>query len=128
MGGDEVSDISAGAGEEVGGMVNGTGLILGSIARSEASGGQRLVSTMSWRRLGGLLTHGPDDTLFLIKCCSIPLPFLFVSCLSRFSLLYYANTECGKTKVTKISAVLFCKVFIATKCLFILYNSLAYCI
>ena len=32
MGGAGVSDISAGAGEGVGGMVNGAGLILGSIA------------------------------------------------------------------------------------------------
>ena len=35
MGGDGVSDI----GEGVGGMVNGTGLTLGSIARSGACGG-----------------------------------------------------------------------------------------
>ena len=39
MGGDGVSDISAGAGEGVGRMVNEAGLISGSIARSEASGG-----------------------------------------------------------------------------------------
>ena len=39
MGGDRVSDISAGAGEGVGRMVNGAGLTLGSIARSGASGG-----------------------------------------------------------------------------------------
>ena len=39
MGGDGVSDISAGAGEGVGGMVNGAGFTLGSIARSGASGG-----------------------------------------------------------------------------------------
>ena len=39
MGGDGVSDISAGAGEGVGGMVNGTGLTSGSIARSGACGG-----------------------------------------------------------------------------------------
>ena len=39
MGGDGVSDISAGAGEEVGGMVNGAGLTSGSIARKGASGG-----------------------------------------------------------------------------------------
>ena len=38
MGGDGVSDVSAGAGEEVGGMVNGAGLISGSIARSGACG------------------------------------------------------------------------------------------
>ena len=37
MGGDEVSDVSAGAD----GMVNGTGLTLGSIARSRASGGKQ---------------------------------------------------------------------------------------
>ena len=36
MGGDGVSDISAGAGEGVGRMVNGAGLTLGSIARSGA--------------------------------------------------------------------------------------------
>ena len=58
MGGDGVSDISAGAGEGVGGMVNGAGLTSGSIARSGASGGgstvgRRLMSTMSWRRLRG---------------------------------------------------------------------------
>ena len=35
MGGDGVSDVSAGAGEGVGGMLNGTGLI----ARSGVSGG-----------------------------------------------------------------------------------------
>ena len=39
MGGDGVSDISAGAGEGVGVMVNGRGLTSGSIARSTASGG-----------------------------------------------------------------------------------------
>ena len=39
MGGDEVIDISAVAGEGVGGMVNGAGLTSGSIARSGASGG-----------------------------------------------------------------------------------------
>ena len=39
MGGDGVSDISAGAGEGVGGVVNGAGLTSGSIARSGASGG-----------------------------------------------------------------------------------------
>ena len=58
MGGDGVSDISVGAGEGVGGMVNGAGLTSGSIARSGASGsgstvGGSLMSTMSWRRLGG---------------------------------------------------------------------------
>ena len=42
--------------------------------------------------------------------------------------LHLNNTVCSKTKVTEISALLFCKVFIASKCLFILYNSLAYCI
>ena len=50
MGGDGVSNDSAGAGEGVGRMVNGTGLTSGSIARS--SGGWRLVSTMIWQRLG----------------------------------------------------------------------------
>ena len=39
MGGNGVSDISAGAGEGVGGVVNGAGLTLRSIARSGASGG-----------------------------------------------------------------------------------------
>ena len=39
MGGNGVSDISAGAGEGVGGVVNGAGLTSGSIARSGASGG-----------------------------------------------------------------------------------------
>ena len=39
MGGDGVSDISAGAGEGVGGMVNGAGLTSGSIARLGASRG-----------------------------------------------------------------------------------------
>ena len=58
MGGDGVSGISAGPGEGVDGMVNGAGLTSGSVARSGASGdgsivGQRLVSTKSWRRLGG---------------------------------------------------------------------------
>ena len=57
MGGDGVSDISAGAGEGVGKMVNGTGLTSGSIARLEACGvavlwGRRLLSEMSWWRLG----------------------------------------------------------------------------
>ena len=39
MGSDGVSDISAGAGKGVGGIVNGAGLTSGSIARSGASGG-----------------------------------------------------------------------------------------
>ena len=39
MGGDGVSDVSAGAGEGVGGMVNGAGLTSGSISRLGASGG-----------------------------------------------------------------------------------------
>ena len=39
MDGDGVSDISAGAGEGVGGMVNGAGLTSGSIARLGTSGG-----------------------------------------------------------------------------------------
>ena len=38
MGGDGVSDISAGAGEGVGGMVNEADLTSGSIAKSVASG------------------------------------------------------------------------------------------
>ena len=45
MGGDGVSDISAGAGEGVGGMVNGSGLTSGSIARSGASRGGTTVGT-----------------------------------------------------------------------------------
>ena len=54
MDGDGVSDVSAGAGKRVGGMVNGTGLTSRSIARSGACGvavlwGCRLVSAMSWR-------------------------------------------------------------------------------
>ena len=58
MGGDGISDISAGAGEGVGRMVNGAGVTSGSTARSGANWGgstegMRLVSTMSWRRLGG---------------------------------------------------------------------------
>ena len=43
MGGDGLSDVSAGASEGVGGMVNGTGLTSGSIARSGASGGDSSV-------------------------------------------------------------------------------------
>ena len=39
MGGDGVSDVSAGADEGVGRMVNGTGLTVGSIARLGACGG-----------------------------------------------------------------------------------------
>ena len=38
MGGDGISDISSGAGEGVGGMVNGADLTLGSIARLGANG------------------------------------------------------------------------------------------
>ena len=58
MGGDGVSDISAGASEGVGRIVNGAGFTSGFIARSGTSGGavlwgRRQVSTMSWRRLGG---------------------------------------------------------------------------
>ena len=40
MGSDGVSDVSAGAGERVGRMVNGTGLISRSVARSGACGGR----------------------------------------------------------------------------------------
>ena len=40
MGGDGVSDISAGAGEGVGGLVNGAGLTSGSISRLGACGGR----------------------------------------------------------------------------------------
>ena len=39
MGGDGVSDISTGAGEGVGGLVNGASLTTRSITRSGASGG-----------------------------------------------------------------------------------------
>ena len=39
MGGDGVNDFSMGAGEGVGGMVNGAGLISGSIAKLGDSGG-----------------------------------------------------------------------------------------
>ena len=39
LGGDGVSDISAGAGEGIGGMVNGAGLTLKSIPRLGACGG-----------------------------------------------------------------------------------------
>ena len=39
MGGDGVSDISAGAGEGVGRMVNGAGFTLGSVTRLGAYGG-----------------------------------------------------------------------------------------
>ena len=38
MGCDRVSDVSAGTGEGVGDLVNGTGLTLGSITRSRACG------------------------------------------------------------------------------------------
>ena len=47
MGGDGVSDISAGAGEGVGGMVNGAGLTSESIARSGASGGGSTVGAQT---------------------------------------------------------------------------------
>ena len=53
MCGDGVSNISAGADEGVGGMVNGTGLTSGSIARSVGCGGQRLALTMSSGDRGG---------------------------------------------------------------------------
>ena len=47
MDGDGVSDVSAGAGKRVGGMVNGTGLTSRSIARSGACGsGDSANSTM----------------------------------------------------------------------------------
>ena len=39
MGGDGISDISVGAGEGVGGIVDGAGFTSGSIARLGASGG-----------------------------------------------------------------------------------------
>ena len=58
MDGDGVSDISAGAGEGVGGLVNGTDLTSGLLQGQEPVGvavlwGRRLVSTTSWRRLWG---------------------------------------------------------------------------
>ena len=58
MGSNGVSEVGAGAGEGVGGMVNVAGLALGSIAGSGVCGGgrsvgaEKLVSTMSWWRLG----------------------------------------------------------------------------
>ena len=57
MGCDGLSDISAGADEGVGSMMNGAGLTSGLLQGREPIGvavlwGQRLVSTMSWRRLG----------------------------------------------------------------------------
>ena len=45
MGSDGVIGVSAEAGERVGGMVNGTGFTLRSIARSRACGGGRSVGT-----------------------------------------------------------------------------------
>ena len=53
-----VTDNSAGASEGVGGMVNGAGFTSRSLASREPVGvavlwGWRLVSTVSWRRLGG---------------------------------------------------------------------------
>ena len=45
MGGDGVIDISAGADEGVGRMVNGAGLTSGSMTRSGANGGGRAVGT-----------------------------------------------------------------------------------
>ena len=74
MGGDGVSEISAGAGEGVGGMVNVAGLTLGSIARSGTNGGGSTVGTetcidnIHFRFVSSLyvletLTCGPDDTL-----------------------------------------------------------------
>ena len=50
MGGDGVSDVSAGVGEGVGRMVNGTGLTSGSIARSGAYGGAVLWGGDSYRQ------------------------------------------------------------------------------
>ena len=47
MDGDGISDVSAGAGKTVGGMVNGTGLTSGSIARSGAYGGGSSVGAES---------------------------------------------------------------------------------
>ena len=56
MGSDGVSDISAGACEEVGRMVNGTDLTSGPIEKSGACGGGRCVGAethiTSWWRLG----------------------------------------------------------------------------
>ena len=47
MGSDGVSDIGAGAGERVGGMVNGTSLASGSIARPGACWGGKSVMVES---------------------------------------------------------------------------------
>ena len=52
MGGDGVSDVSAGA-DGVGRMVNGTGLTSGSIARPGACEGGSSVGTETRQRLGG---------------------------------------------------------------------------
>ena len=62
MGGDGVSDVSAGAGEGVDGMVNGTGLTSRSIARSGACGGGRSVGAETHinnevAELGGFPEH-----------------------------------------------------------------------
>ena len=65
MVGDGVSD-SAGAGEGVGGMVNGAGLTSRSIARSWASEGGSTVGAETLSRNAGLLSviHKlPDSTL-----------------------------------------------------------------
>ena len=58
MGSCRIIEVRTGAGERVDGMVNWTSLASGSITGLRASEGGRitgwrLVSTMSWRRLGG---------------------------------------------------------------------------
>ena len=58
MGGDGIRDVSAGADEGVGKMVNGTGLTSGSVARSGACGGgssvrRKLVSNNKLAEVGG---------------------------------------------------------------------------
>ena len=61
MGSNWVSEVSAGAGERVGRMVNGTSLTSGSIAGLGVCGdgrpiwGWRFVSTMSWQTMGSLV-------------------------------------------------------------------------
>ena len=63
MGDDGVSDISAGAGEGVGCMVNGAGLASGSIARSGASGGGSTVGVETRIDNELDLPHSPPSQL-----------------------------------------------------------------
>ena len=73
MGGDGVNDISAGASEGVGGMENGAAFTSGLLQSQDSVvvavlWGCRLVSTMSWRRLGGLerrsWVDGPKERIW----------------------------------------------------------------